>query len=128
MAVVGHDVLTSSEDLIAAIQSALNRPPMVTIAGNGRQLGNPTLVDDRLVLHLVNYDRARQFDNLRVTLAVGAWRKDAAAVVAGARTASWLTPDGQATRTLGITWRGDTAEVVVPRLNVSGVLVIGHGR
>ena len=125
-----HDLLVplAPEALTAAIQASLNRPPMVTIAGNGRQFGNPTLVDDRVVLHVINYDRTKQFDNLRVTLAAGAWRKEAGALVAGAQTATWLTPDGQPQRTLDITWRGDTAEMVIPRLDVSGVLVIGRSR
>lgn len=127
VAIASRDDLATPARVAATIQSFLGRAPMIAIAGNGRQFVNPTLAGRRVVLHVINYDRARQFDDLRVTLAVGAWRKDVAPLLAGARTATWISPDTQGRHDVALTWKGDTAELTIPRLDVSGLLIIGDG-
>lgn len=121
---VRREEIDTPQALGTTVQQFLNRPAPVAIAGNGYQFGNPTLVGGQLVLHIINYDRSRHFTNLPVTLAVPAWRKDVRTVLAAAKRAVWLSPRAQGEEEVDVTWHGDQARITVPRLDVSGVLVL----
>jgi hypothetical protein len=122
---VDNDELATPQALAVTVSGLLNRPALVSIAGNGYQFVNPTLVGDRLVLHMVNYDRSRNLTNLRVTLAPRAYNKEIGAALNGATRAVWLSPDYQGRHEVDVSWQEDKAEVTIPRLDVSGVVVVG---
>ncbi|HEV8317437.1 MAG TPA: hypothetical protein VGQ10_08505, partial [Vicinamibacterales bacterium] len=71
------------------------------------------------------YDRSRNLTNLRVTLAPRAYNKEIGAALNGATRAVWLSPDYQGRHEVDVSWQEDKAEVTIPRLDVSGVVVVG---
>lgn len=101
----------------------LERPPLLTVAGNGYQLAVPTAVDSRVAIHLINYDRSRNFENLKLTIAPSAYRRELTDALKNTDAARWLGGSG-GEELVPIVRKGDQFEIVVPALRVSGVLVI----
>ena len=120
--IVDPSELTSPNKIRTLTQGLLKRLPLITSAGNGYQLVNPTSQGDRLVLHVLNYDLIHSVKNLKVTLSPGGYVQ-AAALLRRASNVQWLTPDYESDVTLPVNWSGDQASVIIPELRVSGLLV-----
>ena len=122
--IVEEKDLLSPEIVTVMTRSLLNRPPWIEIQGNGYQLANPTAQTGRLVIHVLNYDRDRSFRNLKVAISVRGYEARSANALDRNTAARWLTPDSPSEEQLPIVWSGDRAEIRIPLLKVSGLLVI----
>jgi hypothetical protein len=120
--IVDWSELTSPNRIRTVAQGLLKRPPLITVAGNGYQLVNPTAQAERLVLHVLNYDMIHPIKNLKVTISTSGYIQ-AAALMKRESTVQWLTPDYDSDVTLPVNWSGDQASVIIPELRVSGLLV-----
>jgi hypothetical protein len=115
----------NAPDKIAAVTGQLmQRQPLVKIERRGYQLINPTVQDDRLVLHVLNYETAKPLKNVKVTIAPTGYGKEIAGALNRNSKVRWLTPDYDGDLQLPITWSGDQASIVIPELRVSGLLVV----
>jgi hypothetical protein len=119
--------ITTREDLHAPslremISKVLGRPPFAELAGNGYQFAIPNRQRDRLIVHLLNYNDAEPSINMRAEFsALG--NANIADVLKPGCTARWVSPDDSAAINLDIKWSGTAAQVMIPRLRVSGLLV-----
>lgn len=120
------DELASPKPLATITQTLLNREPMVGIQGNGYQIANPVLNGDRLLLHIVNYDRSRDFENLRLSLSPSGYADVLGKVLRRDSGARWLTPDEQGQHDVAITWQREKAFLTIPRLKISGMLIVSR--
>jgi len=116
--------LASPRSLAVVTQALLNREPMISIQGNGYQIANLVRNNNHLLFHIVNYDRSREFKNLPVSLTPGGYPAVVGKVLGRNSKVRWLTPDEQTQQDVAITWQGQKAQVTIPRLNVSGILVV----
>jgi hypothetical protein len=116
--------LTSPRSLAVVTQALLNREPLISIQGNGYQIANPVGNGNRLLFHIVNYDRSREFENLHMSLTPGGYPETIGKLLGHHSKVRWLTPDEHTQQDVAITWQGQKALVTIPRLNVSGILVV----
>ena len=113
-----------ADALRSLISKVLGRPPFAEIAGNGYQFAIPNRQRDRLIVHLLNYHSTEPLIDLRAVFN-GRGNTNVASVLKPGCAARWISPDDAAPSDLTIRWSGMTAQVMIPRLRVSGLLVFG---
>jgi hypothetical protein len=114
--------LVSPDKVRAIAEGLLKRPSLISVAGNGYQMVNPTAQNGRMILHVLNYDVMHPLRNLKVSISARGYEQ-ASAVLKRNSTVQWLTPDYETNVSLPLQWSGDQASVVIPELRVSGLLV-----